>query len=142
MSTLDPVSLAAVLLEDNYFLGSTLSDDDIGRLTRGGHDYRKVYAAFDAATATSGAPTVILAQTVKGWTLGEGFEGRNATHQIKKMTKDQLVALRDRLHMHDEIPESAIEADDPPYYRPSEDSIEYQYMMERRKALDGPLPKR
>jgi pyruvate dehydrogenase E1 component len=79
---------------------------------------------------------------VKGWTLGEGFEGRNSTHQIKKMTKAQLVALRDRLHMHDEVPESAIEADDPPYFRPSEDSIEYQYMMERRKALDGSLPKR
>ena len=90
----------------------------------------------------TGAPTVILAKTIKGWTLGEGFEGRNATHQIKKMTKAQLVALRDRLFMQDEIPADSIEADDPPYFRPAEDSIEYQYMMERRKALGGSLPKR
>ena len=139
-------------IRDNFFgpdprlrqIVSHLSDDDLRNLPRGGHDYPKLYAAYKAAVENlgTGAPTVILAKTVKGWTLGEGFEGRNSTHQIKKMTKDQLVALRDRLHMHDEIPESAIEADDPPYYRPAEDSIEYQYMMERRKALDGPLPKR
>jgi pyruvate dehydrogenase E1 component len=123
---------------------SHLSDDDLRNLPRGGHDYRKLYAAYKAAVENlgSGAPTVILAKTVKGWTLGEGFEGRNATHQIKKMTKAQLVALRDRLHLHDEIPEAAIEADDPPYFRPGEDSIEYQYMMERRKSLDGSIPKR
>ncbi|MEX2627071.1 MAG: pyruvate dehydrogenase (acetyl-transferring), homodimeric type [Ilumatobacteraceae bacterium] len=123
---------------------SHLSDDDLRSLPRGGHDYRKLYAAYKAAVENigTGAPTVILAKTVKGWTLGEGFEGRNSTHQIKKMNKDQLIALRDRLHLHDEIPESAINSDDPPYFRPSESSIEFQYMMERRKALDGSLPKR
>ena len=123
---------------------SHLSDDELRNLPRGGHDYRKLYAAYKAATENlgSGAPTVILAKTVKGWTLGEGFEGRNSTHQIKKMTKQQIVDLRDRLHMHDEIPESSIEADDPPYFKPAEDSVEYQYMMERRRALDGSIPKR
>ncbi len=123
---------------------SHISDDELRNLPRGGHDYRKLYAAYKAATENlgSGRPTVILAKTIKGWTLGAGFEGRNSTHQIKKMTKEQLVALRDRLYMHDEIPESAIEADDPPYFRPSQDSIEFQYMMERRKALQGSIPKR
>jgi pyruvate dehydrogenase E1 component len=121
-----------------------LTDDELRNLPRGGHDYRKLYAAFKAATENlgSGAPTVILCKTIKGWTLGEGFEGRNATHQIKKMTKDQLVALRDRLYLHDEIPEDSIQADDPPYYKPPEDSIEFQYMMERRRALGGSLPRR
>ena len=97
-----------------------LTDDELRNLPRGGHDYRKLYAAYKAATENlgSGAPTVILCKTIKGWTLGEGFEGRNATHQIKKMTKDQLVALRDRLYLHDEIPEDSIHADDPPYYIP------------------------
>ncbi len=120
------------------------SDDELRNLPRGGHDYRKLYAAYKAATENlgSGMPTVILAKTIKGWTLGPGFEGRNATHQIKKMTKEQLVALRDRLYMHDEIPEDHIHADDPPYYVPPEDSVEYQYMMERRRALGGSLPKR
>ena len=123
---------------------SHLSDDEIRSLPRGGHDYRKLYAAYKAATENlgSGRPTVILAKTVKGWTLGKGFEGRNATHSIKKMTKDQLLELRDRLYLHDEIPESAIDADAPPYFRPAPDSIEFQYMMERRKALDGSIPKR
>src|SRR5215204_1856766 len=121
-----------------------LTDDELRNLPRGGHDYRKLYAAYKAATENlgSGAPTVILCKTIKGWTLGEGFEGRNSTHQIKKMTKDQLVALRDRLFMHDEIPEEHIHADDPPYYVPPEDSVEFQYMVERRKALGGHLPKR
>ena len=63
-------------------------------------------------------PSVILAKTVKGWTLGEGFEGRNATHQIKKMTKNQLLELRERLHMEDEIPEESLEDGIPPYFRP------------------------
>jgi pyruvate dehydrogenase E1 component len=123
---------------------SDLSDDELRSLPRGGHDYKKLYAAYKAATENlgSGRPTVILAKTVKGWTLGPGFEGRNATHSIKKMTKQQLLDLRDRLHLHDEIPEEQIQADDPPYFRPSEDSIEYQYMMERRRALGGSLPKR
>jgi pyruvate dehydrogenase E1 component len=123
---------------------SDLSDDELRTLPRGGHDYKKLYAAYKAATENlgSGRPTVILAKTVKGWTLGPGFEGRNSTHSIKKMTKQQLLDLRDRLHLHDEIPEHLVEAEDPPYFRPSEDSIEYQYMMERRRALGGSLPKR
>jgi pyruvate dehydrogenase E1 component len=121
-----------------------LDDDELRNLPRGGHDYRKLYAAYKAATENlgSGRPTVILCKTVKGWTLGEGFEGRNATHQIKKMTKDQLLAMRDRLYLNDEIPGDSIDAANPPYFRPAKDSIEYQYMMERRKALDGSIPKR
>ena len=123
---------------------SHLSDDELRNLPRGGHDYQKLFAAYKAATENlgSGRPTVILCKTVKGWTLGPGFEGRNATHQIKKMTRDQLLELRDRLHLHDEIPSESLEEDDPPYFRPSEDSIEYQYMMERRKALGGVMPTR
>ncbi|MDJ0771285.1 MAG: pyruvate dehydrogenase (acetyl-transferring), homodimeric type [Ilumatobacter sp.] len=123
---------------------SHLEDDELRNLPRGGHDYRKLYAAYKAATENlgSGRPTVILAKTIKGWTLGEGFEGRNATHQIKKMTTQQLLDLRERLHLQAEIPEESIHAENPPYFRPSHDSIEYQYMMERRKALGGPLPKR
>jgi pyruvate dehydrogenase E1 component len=123
---------------------SHLSDDEIRHLPRGGHDYRKLYAAYKAASENlgSGRPTVILCKTVKGWTLGPGFEGRNATHQIKKMNKQQLLDLRDRLHLHDEIPEEAIDSDNPPYFRPPSDSIEFQYMMERRKALDGFVPRR
>ena len=79
-------------------------------LPRGGHDYRKLYAAYKAATENlgTGAPTAILCKTIKGWTLGPDIEGRNATHQIKKMTKDQLLVLRDRLYLHDEIPETAL----------------------------------
>ncbi|MFM8388196.1 MAG: pyruvate dehydrogenase (acetyl-transferring), homodimeric type [Actinomycetota bacterium] len=121
-----------------------LSDDDLLNLPRGGHDYRKLYAAFRAAQENlgSGRPTAILCKTIKGWTLGPGFEGRNATHQIKKMTTEQLRTLRERLHLEDEIPDSALEADEPPYYRPSEQSVEYQYMMERRRALGGTIPKR
>jgi pyruvate dehydrogenase E1 component len=119
-----------------------LSDDDLRNLPRGGHDYEKLYAAYDAATRQSGAPTVILAKTIKGWTLGPDLEGRNATHQIKKMTAAQLRLLRDRLYLHDEIPDEALEADDPPYYRPAADSPEHQYMMARRTALDGPVPSR
>ncbi|MGH1504402.1 MAG: pyruvate dehydrogenase (acetyl-transferring), homodimeric type, partial [Acidimicrobiales bacterium] len=119
-----------------------LSDDELRNLPRGGHDYQKVFAAYKAATEHKGQPTVILAKTVKGWTLGEGFEGRNATHQIKKMTKKQLLELRDRLYLHDEIPEDSLDDGVPPYYRPALDSPEWQYMTGRRKALDGPMPTR
>ena len=139
-------------IRDNFFgpdprlrqMVAHLSDEDLVHLPRGGHDYRKLYAAYKAATENmgTGAPTAILCKTVKGWTLGPDIEGRNATHQIKKMTKDQLLVLRDRLYMHDEIPDSAFDGDLPPYFRPAEDSIEYQYMMERRKALGGSIPKR
>jgi pyruvate dehydrogenase E1 component len=121
-----------------------LSDTDIEQLPRGGHDYRKLYAAYRAAVENlgSGRPTVILCKTIKGWTLGSGVEGRNATHQIKKLTKEQLMEMRARLHLEDEIPESMLDGDEPPYFRPAADSVEYQYMMERRRALDGPLPQR
>ena len=103
-----------------------LTDEQIRSLPRGGHDYRKVYAAFDAATKHVGQPTVILAHTIKGWTLGKDFEGRNATHQMKKLTKLELKALRDRLDL--EIPDSALEGDLPPYAHPGPDSHEVAYM--------------
>jgi pyruvate dehydrogenase E1 component len=117
-----------------------LSDDQIRNLPRGGHDYRKVYAAFDAATRHVGQPTVILAHTIKGWTLGKDFEGRNATHQMKKLSKAELKELRDRLYL--EIPDSALEGDLPPYYHPGEHSDEIAYMRERRAQLGGSVPKR
>ena len=123
---------------------SHLSDLDLQNLPRGGHDYRKLYAAYRAAIENtgSGRPTAILCKTVKGWTLGNDIEGRNATHQIKKMTDAQLKTLRDRLHLNDEISDAALEADEPPYYRPPVDSVEYQYMVERRRALGGAVPRR
>jgi len=117
-----------------------LSDDEIRRLSRGGHDYRKLYAAFKAAREHVGQPTVILAHTIKGWTLGPDFEARNATHQMKKLTKAELKEFRDRLYL--DIPDSALDADLPPYYHPGEDSEEIEYMRERRAALGGYLPKR
>ena len=116
-----------------------LSDDDLRKLSRGGHDYRKVFAAFQAARAHVGQPTVILAHTIKGWTL-ESFEGRNATHQMKKLTVGDLKAFRDRLYLP--ISDEALEADLPPYYHPGERSDEIMYMKERRAALGGFLPKR
>jgi pyruvate dehydrogenase E1 component len=120
-----------------------LSDEEIRNLPRGGHDYRKLYAAYRAATEQQGAPTVILAKTIKGWTLGPDVEGRNATHQIKKMTMDQLRALRQRLRLQDVIDEEALGDDrEPPYINFDEGSIEHRYMLDRRKALDGPLPQR
>jgi len=116
-----------------------LSDDDLRRLSRGGHDYRKVYAAFDAATSHVGQPTVILAHTIKGWTLNS-FQGRNATHQMKKLTKTDLKDFRDRLHLP--ISDKDLEAGLPPYYHPGPESEEIQYMLERRRALGGSLPHR
>jgi pyruvate dehydrogenase E1 component len=116
-----------------------MSDDDLRKLSRGGHDYRKVYAAFEAARSHVGQPTVILAHTIKGWTL-ESFEGRNATHQMKKLTHADLKAFRDRLYLP--ISDEALEADLPPYYHPGEKSDEIQYMKERRAALGGASPKR
>src|SRR5262245_11443657 len=115
-----------------------LTDDDLAKLRRGGHDYRKVFAAYKQATEHRGAPTVILAKTVKGWMLGGGVEARNITHQAKKLTEAELRIFRDRLELP--IPDSAIK--DAPYYHPGEDSEEVQYLKERRRALGGPLPKR
>jgi pyruvate dehydrogenase E1 component len=115
-----------------------LTDEQLTRLSRGGHDYHKVYAAFRAARDHVGQPTVILAQTIKGWTLGKDFEARNATHQMKKLTKVELKEFRDRLYL--EIPDKDLEGDLPPYYHPGPDSDEIQYMLERRRALGGYLP--
>ncbi|WP_020521423.1 pyruvate dehydrogenase (acetyl-transferring), homodimeric type [Catelliglobosispora koreensis] len=119
-----------------------MSDDEIWGLKRGGHDYRKVYAAYKAATEHTGQPTVILAKTIKGWTLGSHFEGRNATHQMKKLTLDDLKAFRDRLFL--DIPDSALEADpyQPPYFHPGAKSDETAYLLERRAALGGSIPTR
>ncbi|WP_347405093.1 pyruvate dehydrogenase (acetyl-transferring), homodimeric type [Micromonospora sp. WMMD1082] len=119
-----------------------LSDDEIWNLKRGGHDYRKLYAAYKAATEHTGQPTVILAKTIKGWTLGSHFEGRNATHQMKKLTLEDLKTFRDRLYL--DIPDSALEENPylPPYYRPDEKSDEMQYLHERRQQLGGYLPTR
>src|SRR5690606_28165214 len=119
-----------------------MSDEEIWNLKRGGHDYRKLYAAYQAAVNHTGQPTVILAKTIKGWTLGSQFEGRNATHQMKKLTLDDLKSFRDRLHL--DIPDPALEADPylPPYYRPADDTDEMRYLHERRKALGGYLPAR
>src|SRR6478672_8249268 len=117
-----------------------LSDEDLQKLPRGGHDYRKLYTAYRAATENEGSPTVILAKTVKGWTLGSSFEARNATHQIKKLTVEELKQFRDRLYL--EIPDSELEDDVAPYYHPGTDSPEYEYMMSRRQMLDGSIPER
>ena len=116
-----------------------LSDDAIAKLRRGGHDYTKVYAAYKNATEHTGQPTVILAKTVKGWTLGEGFEARNVTHQMKKLSAKELMAFRDRLELP--IDDSQLQ-EMPPYYHPGENSEEIRYLKERRRLLGGELPKR
>jgi pyruvate dehydrogenase E1 component len=117
-----------------------MSDEEIWNLKRGGHDYRKLYAAYQAAVNHTGQPTVILAKTIKGWTLGSHFEGRNATHQMKKLTLDDLKGFRDRLYL--DIPDSALDEKLPPYHRPPDDSPELEYLHERRRALGGYLPAR
>ncbi|MEU4774969.1 pyruvate dehydrogenase (acetyl-transferring), homodimeric type [Micromonospora sp. NPDC023644] len=119
-----------------------LSDDEIWNLKRGGHDYRKLYAAYKAAMEHTGQPTVILAKTIKGWTLGSHFEGRNATHQMKKLTLEDLKTFRDRLYL--DIPDKALEDNPylPPYYTPGEKSDEIAYLKERRQQLGGYLPSR
>ncbi|WP_345054617.1 pyruvate dehydrogenase (acetyl-transferring), homodimeric type [Arthrobacter methylotrophus] len=119
-----------------------LDDEQIWNLKRGGHDYRKVYAAYKAATEFKGKPTVILAKTVKGYGLGPHFEGRNATHQMKKLTMEDLKAFRD--HLRIPITDEQLDTDlyRPPYYHPGPDAPEIRYMMERRAALGGPVPER
>ena len=120
-----------------------LTDQELEKLPRGGHDYKKLYAAYKAATEQTGAPTVILAKTIKGWTLGPDIEGRNATHQIKKMSNEQFRQLRERLNLEEDIPDEVLEdGKQLPYCRFSKESSEYQYMMDRRKALNGILPYR
>ena len=122
-------------------LVAKMTDDEIWALKRGGHDYRKIFAAYSAAIAHTGQPTVILAHTIKGYGLGTNFAGRNATHQMKKLKSDDLRLLRDSLH----IPIEDSELEDPynaPYYHPGPDAPEIQYLLERRRALGGFLPDR
>jgi pyruvate dehydrogenase E1 component len=124
-------------------MGAGLSDAKLLELfqtSRAGHEPRKVYAAYRAALDTKGVPTVILAQTVKGHTLGSGFQSRNANHQMKKLTMAQFRTMRDLLELP--IPDSALEADKVPYWHPGENSPEVQYLRERRAALGGPAPAR
>jgi pyruvate dehydrogenase E1 component len=116
------------------------SDDDIWNLSRGGHDYRKMYAAYKSATETKGQPTLILAKTIKGWTLGSSFEARNSTHQMKKLSLEDLKEFRDRLHIP--IPDSQLDPYLPPYYNPGLQDENLAYMMERRRKLGGSLPTR
>ena len=117
-----------------------MSDDEIWGLKRGGHDYRKMYAAYKAATEHTGQPTVILAKTIKGYTLGSHFEGRNATHQMKKLTLDDLKGFRDTLRIP--IDDDHLDAKMPAYYHPGKDSDEVQYLLETRRKLGGALPER
>jgi len=135
-------------VRDNFFgrdprtaaMVANWSDDQIWNLKRGGHDYQKLFAAYTAATQKNGRPTVILAKTVKGWTLGSHFEGRNSTHQMKKMTLEDIQKFRDTLHL--DIPDEKLDKYLPPYYKPADDSAEAKYLAERRAALGGSIPRR
>ena len=126
---------AAALVKD-------YSDEQIWNLKRGGHDYRKVYAAFKAAVEHKGQPTVILAKTIKGYGLGPHFEGRNATHQMKKMTLEDLKHFRDGMQIP--VSDAQLEANpyQPPYFHPGEQDETVQYMLDRRRSLGGYLPER
>ncbi len=123
-------------------LVDNMSDAQIWDLKRGGHDYRKVYAAYRAATEHKGQPTIILAKTIKGYSLGKHFQGRNATHQMKKLALEDLKAFRDAQR----IPVSDTELDEnpylPPYYHPGSESPEIRYMLDRRRVLGGFVPER
>ncbi len=119
-------------------LVATLSDDALRRLRLGGHDPRKVYAAYKAAVEHKGSPTVILARTIKGYGLGESGEGRNITHQQKKLNEDELRLFRSRFG----IPLNDEDVAETPFYRPPEDSPEIQYLRARRAELGGYVPKR
>ena len=135
-------------VRDNFFgrdprtaaMVASWSNDQVWGLKRGGHDYRKLFAAYTAAMEPNGKPTVILAKTVKGWTLGSTFEGRNSTHQMKKMSLEDIVTFRDRLGIP--IPDSQLDKYTPAYYKPADNSEEAQYMAERRAALGGSIPRR
>ncbi|MFQ5555583.1 MAG: pyruvate dehydrogenase (acetyl-transferring), homodimeric type, partial [Acidimicrobiia bacterium] len=120
-----------------------LTDDEVWALRRGGLDYEKVHGAYRIATELEGAPTVILAKTIKGFMLGKGVQGGNATHQVKKLSHAQLVELRDALGLHDDVPDSAlVEGEEPPYFRPAIDSPEVRYLRGHRDKLNGALPSR
>ena len=114
------------------------SDDDLAKLNRGGHDPVKVYTAYKRAVEHEGQPTVILARTIKGYGLGESGEGKNVTHQQKKLNEDELKVFRDRF----EIPIEDDEIGQFPFYRPEESDEEFKYLMERRQALGGGIPAR
>ena len=116
------------------------SDEQVWRLRRGGHDEQKIYAAYAAAAASNGQPTVILAKTIKGYALGPTFEGRNATHQMKKLSLADLKAFRDRLDIP--VSDDALDPYLPPYYKPADDAPEMRYLRERRAALGGSVPTR
>ncbi len=115
-----------------------LTDEQIHKILRGGHDPRKVYNAYKAACEHKGSPTVILAKTVKGYGLGEAGEGRNVTHQQKKLNEKELREFRSRFN----VPIADEDVAEAPFYRPPQDSVETQYLMTRRKELGGFLPKR
>ena len=123
-------------------LVENMTDEEIWHLRRGGHDYRKIYAAYKRALETKDQPTVILAHTIKGYGLGHNFEGRNATHQMKKLTLDDLKLFRDKQDIP--ISDEELEKDPylPPYFHPGKDAEEIQYMLNRRKELGGFLPER
>ncbi|KUN15526.1 pyruvate dehydrogenase [Streptomyces corchorusii] len=140
----------AAYIRKNFFTGdalsalsAALSDAQVVELfenSRGGHEPLKVYAAYRAAVEHRGAPTVVLAQTVKGHTLGSAFESRNANHQMKKLTMEQFREMRDLLELP--IPDSALAGDQVPFWHPGENSPEARYLRERRAALGGPAPLR
>jgi len=113
-----------------------ISDEELAKLRLGGHDPMKVYAAYNEAVNFKGKPTVILARTIKGYGLGEAGEGRNITHNQKKLNQDELLYFRDRF----KVPLSDEDAMKAPFYRLEEDSEEYKYLIDRRKALGGSLP--
>jgi pyruvate dehydrogenase E1 component len=119
-------------------LVAKMSDDDIWKLRRGGHDSQKVYAAYHAATHTTGQPTVLLIKTVKGYGMGKAGEGKNTAHQAKKLTDEDVRYFRDRFNLP--IPDSDLP--NLPFYKPADDTPEMRYLHERRKALGGYLPKR
>jgi pyruvate dehydrogenase E1 component len=121
-------------------LVSHLSDDDLRHLRRGGHDYRKVYAAYATAIELRDAPVAILAKTVKGWALPGSFEARNVTHQMKKLSVEELKAFRDRLELP--VPDEDLSEGVAPYYHPGMESKEVQYLLARRHALGGFVPER
>ncbi|MEO7068442.1 MAG: pyruvate dehydrogenase (acetyl-transferring), homodimeric type [Rhodanobacter sp.] len=140
-------ALGGAYTRENFFgkypqtreMVANLSDDDVWRLNRGGHDPHKVYAAYHAAVHTEGMPTVILAKTVKGYGMGRGTgESENPTHQQKKMDDEMVRAFRDRFN----IPLADDQLEGVPYYNPGKDSAEVQYMLARRKELGGFLPQR
>ena len=115
-----------------------LSDEQLKKLTLGGHDPEKVFNAFKRATDTKGMPTLVLARTIKGYGVGESGEGKNVSHQQKKLNDDEVKAFRTRFG----IPISDDDVKDAPFYRPADDSVEMKYIQERRAALHGPVPKR